>query len=260
MAKDEGRHLKLEVRDLVLDLRGRRVLDGLDMEVREGETLCVVGPSGAGKSMLLRTLVRLTEPTGGSILLDGRSIEQMDVEVLRRSVNMVQQQPAMLEGTVEENLRFGPELAGVPEEEIGSRIRDAIADASLDERFLARRADRLSGGERQRVAIARAHAMRPEVLLLDEPTTALDPRTTRSVEDAIVGLKKTRKFTMVIVTHDVEQSQRLGDRTMLLRRGKVVAVGESKGLIDRLEPEDRARYLGELKRPKKDEEEDGMNE
>ncbi len=240
--------LKLEVRGLTLELDGREVLDGIDLNVRAGETLVLLGPSGAGKSMLLRTIVRLTPVTGGQVLLDGQSVEEVAPEELRRRVNLVQQGPAMLEGTVGENLRFGPELAGVPEDEVRSRIERALADACLDEGFLERNAERLSGGERQRVAIARAHAMRPEVLLLDEPTAALDPRTTHEVEQAILRMKGAGMFTLVVVTHDLEQAKRLGDRTVLLRLGRVVAEGPSDTLLESLDPEEKGLYLGELER------------
>jgi putative ABC transport system ATP-binding protein len=203
--------------------------------------------------MLLRALVRLHEATGGDVLLDGSTICSLEPSELRRRVNLVQQSPAMLEGTVEDNLMFGLRLEGVPEGEARERMTEAMDRASLEPSFLDRRADKLSGGERQRVAIARAYALRPEVLLLDEPTAALDPRTTREVETAIRGLKEATNLTMVIVTHDIDQARRLGDRTILLRRGRVVAEGGSATLLEDLDPEERALYLGELERGHEDE-------
>jgi energy-coupling factor transporter ATP-binding protein EcfA2 len=246
MAKEKVGPFKLEARGVTLRLDGKRVLDDISMGVREGETLVVLGPSGSGKSMLLRTLVRLNPASEGTILLDGSPVEDLDPVELRRRVNLVQQQPAMLEGTVEENLRYGLELASVPPRDIGERISKALEDASLEEAILFRRAEKLSGGERQRVAIARAHAMRPEVLLLDEPTAALDPRTTRNVEDAINRLRE-EGYTMIVVTHDVDQATRLGDRTVMLRQGSVIASGDSDSLIEVLDPEVRAQYMGELR-------------
>ncbi|MCK5252990.1 MAG: phosphate ABC transporter ATP-binding protein [Thermoplasmata archaeon] len=237
---------KLEVRDLTLELERKRILDGVVLGIQEGESFCILGGSGAGKSMLLRTIVRLHEPSSGEILLDGRTICDLEPSVLRRRVNLVPQSPAMLDGTVGDNLMFGLDLAGVPPEEAKARASDALTVAALDPSFLDRRADKLSGGERQRVAIARAHALRPEVLLLDEPTAALDPRRTREVERAILDLKKATTLTMVIVTHDIEQARRLGDRTVLLRRGRVVAEGDSSTLLEDLDPDERARYMGEL--------------
>jgi energy-coupling factor transporter ATP-binding protein EcfA2 len=242
----KGGPFKLEARGVTLRLDGKSVLDDISLGVGEGETLVVLGPSGSGKSMLLRTLVRLNAAAEGTILLDGGPVAELDPVELRRRVNLVQQQPAMLEGTVEENLRYGLELASVPPREIGERISKAMEDASLEEAILFRRAEKLSGGERQRVAIARAHAMRPEVMLLDEPTAALDPRTTRNVEDAINRLKE-EGYTMIVVTHDIDQATRLGDRTVMLRQGRVIASGDSNSLIDELDPEVRAQYLGEFR-------------
>ena len=104
---------KLEVKDLTLELEGKRILEGVDMGIHEGESFCILGGSGAGKSMLLRTIVRLHEPSSGEILLEGRTICDLPPSDLRRRVSLVQQSPAMLDGTVEENLLFGLELAGI---------------------------------------------------------------------------------------------------------------------------------------------------
>jgi putative ABC transport system ATP-binding protein len=241
----EGEY-KLNVHGLTVELEGRKVLEDVNMGIQEGEAFCILGGSGAGKSMLLRTIVRLHEPSSGEVLLDGVSTCELEPSVLRRRVNMVQQTPAMLEGTVGDNLRYGLELLGLPPEEVETRIDAALTVAALERSFLERRAEKLSGGERQRVAIARAHALRPEVLLLDEPTAALDPRRTREVERSINDLMKGSTLTMVIVTHDIEQAKRLGDRTIMLRRGRVVAEGDSATLLEDLDPKDRTRYLGEL--------------
>jgi len=237
---------KLEVRRLVLELDGRRVLDRVDIAIHEGETLCILGGSGAGKSMLLRTVVRLQEPTSGQVFLDGVPVSDLEPSVLRRRVNLVPQSPAMLEGTVEDNLRFGLSLAGVGDGEAKGRVSAALEAAALEPSFLGRRAERLSGGERLRVAIARAHALRPEVLLLDEPTAALDPRRTREVERAVLRLRDDPAFTLVVVTHDVDQATRLGDRTVLMRLGRVVAEGGSDTVMDTMDPGERGLYLGEL--------------
>lgn len=242
----KGHVHKLEISELSLELDGRTILEDISLDVHHGETVCILGGSGAGKSMLLRTIVRLHQPTKGRILLDGVPITAMDPSTLRRRVSLVQQSPAMLEGTVEENIRFGLELAGAEPGEIKERIDASLKAASLDESFLGRRAEKLSGGERQRVAIARAHALCPEVFLLDEPTAALDPRRTMEVERAIKSLKGDADFMMIIVTHDMEQARRLGDRTVLMRRGRIVAEGDSGSLLEDLDPEERARYMGEL--------------
>jgi ABC-type phosphate transport system ATPase subunit len=210
--------------------------------------------------MLLRTVVRLTEASGGSAVVDKVPVGQLNPVELRRKVALVQQNPAMLEGSVLDNIAFGLSLAGVEEGEVLERARGALADASLDDSFLKRRAEKLSGGERQRVAIARALAMRPVVLLLDEPTATLDPRSTKAVERTILRLKEGGRHTMVVVTHDIAQAGRLGDRTILLRRGRVVASGDSGSLMEDMDPEERERYLGELERWEEEHEEDGKDD
>jgi ABC-type multidrug transport system fused ATPase/permease subunit len=140
------------------------VLQGVALTVRAGEVVALTAPSGAGKSTLLRACVRLVD-SSGSITLDGVNVRSLDPRVLRRRVGFVAQRPVMLPGTVAENLAYG-----VPDPD----SRGALAAAGLDESFLVRDASRLSGGEQARVAIARALTRRPEVLLLDEPTTGLD--------------------------------------------------------------------------------------
>ncbi len=256
----KGHVHKLEISDLSLELDGRTILDGISLDIHHGETVCILGGSGAGKSMLLRTIVRLHEPTKGRILLDGEPVTAMDPSTLRRRVSLVQQSPAMLEGTVEDNLRFGLELAGIEPGVIKERIDASLKAAALDEGFLGRRAEKLSGGERQRVAIARAHTLCPEVFLLDEPTAALDPRRMMEVERAIKGLKGDANFMMIIVTHDVEQARRLGDRTVLMRRGRIIAEGDSGSLIEDLDPEERALYMGELVYMEHEHKEGDLNE
>lgn len=241
----EGDYM-LEARELTLDIGNRRVLEDVNLGVQEGEAYCILGGSGAGKSMLLRTIVRLHDATSGQVLLGGVPVTDMPVGTLRRRVGLVQQNPAMLEGSVEDNIRYGLEQAELPEEEVELRTREALGHACLADDCHDRRADRLSGGERQRVAIARAHALRPEILLLDEPTAALDPRTTREVEEAILRLKGERGSTMIVVTHDLAQARRLGDRTALMRRGCIVAEGETATFLEGLDPEERSLFLGEL--------------
>jgi putative ABC transport system ATP-binding protein len=256
----KGHVHKLEITDLTLEVDGRTILEGISLDVHRGETVCILGGSGAGKSMLLRTIVRLHEPTQGHILLDGEPITAMDPSTLRRRVSLVQQSPAMLEGTVEENIRFGLELAGAGPEIVKERIDASLKAASLDEDFLGRRAEKLSGGERQRVAIARAHALCPEAFLLDEPTAALDPRRTMEVERAIQSLKGEADFMMIIVTHGMEQARRLGDRTVLMGRGRIIAEGDSGSLLEDLDPEVRARYMGELANMEHEHKEGDVNE
>jgi ABC-type multidrug transport system fused ATPase/permease subunit len=162
---------------------GRVVLDGLGFEIQPGST-ALVGPSGAGKSTLLRLLNRLADPAAGTVRYRGRDLRELEVLGLRREVALVPQLPALLPGTVAENLAYGPSLC-----ERGCQTARALVLAGLDESFAERSARELSVGEQQRVMLARALALEPAVLLLDEPTAALDERSRDAIERTLLDLR-----------------------------------------------------------------------
>jgi putative ABC transport system ATP-binding protein len=183
------------------------VLSGLDLAIESGAT-AVLGPSGSGKSTLLRLLDRLADPDEGVVRFRGDDVRSLDPLELRRRAVLVPQLPAPVPGTVAENVRYGPSLAG--------REVDAerfLAPAGLDGSFAERDASRLSVGERQRVMLARALALEPEVLLLDEPTAALDERAKAGVEQTLAGLSG---LSIVLVTHERAQAERLAERVVEL--------------------------------------------
>ena len=209
------RFVLFELGDVTAVRSGRVVFDGLRAHLAEGAS-GIVGPSGAGKSTLLRLLNRLADPAGGMVRYRGRDVRDLDVLALRREVGLVPQLPALLEGTVADNVLYGPRLAG----------RDADVDGSLrlaglDPAFGARRADALSVGEQQRVMLARALALRPSVLLLDEPTSALDDATTAAVEATLGDLRDRLGLSFVLVTHDLDQAARIADRVLVLDHGQL---------------------------------------
>ncbi|HEU4493691.1 MAG TPA: phosphate ABC transporter ATP-binding protein [Rubrobacteraceae bacterium] len=188
---------------------------GVDAEMPGGAVTAVVGPSGAGKSTLLRAVNRLIEPTAGEVYLDGEPTSRMDPLELRRRVGMVFQLPALFGATVEEAILYGARLAG----------READAErllrmAGLDASFTGKDPQTLSVGEQQRVSIARALALGPEALLMDEPTSALDEATRRRIEDLIRELNASLGLTIVAVSHDLDQVERVADRVVVLVRGR----------------------------------------
>jgi UDP-glucose/iron transport system ATP-binding protein len=202
---------------------GRVVLEGLDGTIGEGAT-CIVGPSGAGKSTLLRLLNRLADPDAGAISYRGRDLREFDVLGLRREVALVPQLPALVEGSVSDNVRYGAQLAG-RDPDVG-RLLDLVG---LGHSYAERPAARLSVGEQQRVMLARALALEPRALLLDEPTSALDHETKLAVEATLRQLQQELEISLVFVTHDLLQTRRLGDRVLALRDGRLVGGGGPVG-------------------------------
>jgi putative ABC transport system ATP-binding protein len=194
---------------------GTSVLRGLDLQLGDGAT-ALLGPSGAGKSTLLRLLNRLADPDQGAIRFRGEDVRSLDVRSLRRRASLVPQLPAPLPGTVAHNVRFGPSLVG---REVD--VERPLELAGLSARYAERDAARLSVGEQQRVMLARALALEPEVLLLDEPTSALDEHARSGVERTLGDLGERTGVSMVVVTHDRAQAERLSDRIVALQDGRI---------------------------------------
>jgi ABC-type methionine transport system ATPase subunit len=207
----------LEVR--ILDLRyavgGVEILKGVNACFPEGEITCVVGPSGAGKSTLLRAVNRLIEPTAGEVYLDGSPTSGMDPLLLRRRVGMVFQLPALFGASVEGAILYGARLAGKDSD--AERLLEMVG---LDPLYGKKDPQTLSVGQQQRVSIARALALEPEVLLMDEPTSALDEAARRTIEDLIRELNARLEFTIVLVSHALDQVERVADRVVLLATGR----------------------------------------
>ncbi len=208
-----------ELRDVSLSRGGRRVLDSVSAGLPEGAT-AIIGPSGSGKSTLLRLLNRLADPDTGTVSYRGRPLAEYDPLELRREVSLVPQLPALLEGTVESNLRFAADLAG--------RSLDTercLRLAGLDPGFAERDVSKLSVGEQQRAMLARALTQEPGVLLLDEPTSALDHAARDAVEATLAELRHHLDISLVVVSHDPEQARRLSDWVVRLEEGRVVDAG-----------------------------------
>jgi putative ABC transport system ATP-binding protein len=214
-----------ELRDVGLDRGGKAVLEGLSAGIPEGAT-AIVGPSGAGKSTLLRLLNRLAEPSRGEISYRGRPLPSYEPLALRRQVALVPQLPALLEGTVEANLRYAADLAGEPLE-----LEETLRLAGLDPSFGERDVGKLSVGEQQRAMLARALAQRPAVLLLDEPTSALDPAARDTIEAALAELRRELEISTVLVSHDPGQARRLGDWVLRLEGGRLAACGPREEVL-----------------------------
>ena len=188
---------------------------------------CLAGPSGSGKSTVLRLLDRLADPESGVVRYQGEDVRDRDPLALRREVGLVPQLPALLAGTVEENIRFAAEL-GDREPDVPRLLELAGLDASFAERDGAR----LSVGEQQRAMLARALALEPRVLLLDEPTSALDARARAAVEATLRDLGRRLDISLVLVTHDLGQARRMSDWLVRIDEGRAVEQGPTARILD----------------------------
>ena len=220
----------LEVRSLSKNIGSAEILKGIDLTVERGEILGLIGPTGSGKTTLLRLINLLDEPSTGSIHFDGREVSgrpERELLAARRKMAMVFQKPVMFKASVEENVSFGLKMRGrVDAEGVRGRMKEALAAVGLSG-YESRDANTLSGGEMQRIALARALVLQPELLLLDEPTANLDPRSAASIDSLLQSLAGGRT-AVILATHNMQQCRKLADRVAVLQAGRLVAVGKSE--------------------------------
>ena len=208
---------------------GARGLLPIDMDITAGETLVLLGPSGCGKTTLLRLIAGLEMPdAGGQVLFDGKDVTRLPIE--RRNVGMVFQSYALFPNMdVTGNIGYGLRVRGTPKNEVQKRVAEMLEMMQLTE-FRNRSIDALSGGQRQRVALARAIAPRPQVLLLDEPLSALDARLRDQLRQEIDTLLRALGITAIYVTHDQSEAMALGDRICVMEAGKIAQIGSGRDL------------------------------
>jgi len=233
------------------------VVRDVSLPVRQGEVLGLIGASGSGKTTLLRSLNRLTEVTagaaqGGQITLDGEEIHGLEVNALRRRVSMVFQQPNPFPMSIFDNVAYALAEQSPPRgrrrrrsAELEHAVNDALRRAGLYEEVagdLDRSALKLSGGQQQRLCIARALAAQPEVLLLDEPCSALDPISTATIEELIVELRES--VAIVIVTHNLQQAFRVADHVAFMHLGELIEYGPAEQVFDRPAQQRTREYIG----------------
>lgn len=203
-------------------------VDGVDLEIREGEIFGIIGYSGAGKSTLIRMLNMLERPTSGSVVIGGREMTGLSKAALRKArqeIGMIFQHFNLLwSRTVRENVAFPLEVAGWPKHQIGPRVDELLELVGLSERADAY-PSQLSGGQKQRVGIARALANRPKVLLSDEATSALDPQTTDSILELLARINREMGLTIVLITHEMHVIRKICHRVAVMERGKLVEIG-----------------------------------
>jgi glycine betaine/proline transport system ATP-binding protein len=224
----------------------------VSIDVWPGEVFVVMGLSGSGKSTLARTLIRLIEPTAGSITIAGRAVTGASTaqlrELRRRTVSMVFQHFGLLaHRRVIENVAFGLEVQGVPKGERLARAREMLRLVGLED-VENQFPDQLSGGMQQRVGVARAFAVDPQVMLYDEPFSALDPLIRRDMQDEICRLQIETEKTMIFITHDLPEALRLGDRIGIMRDGAIVQLGTGEELVGSPADEYVANFVRDIPR------------
>jgi thiamine transport system ATP-binding protein len=232
----------LRIEDVIVRFDGKAALDGVTLEVADGEVVAVLGPSGSGKSTILRVIAGLQRPDSGRVVLDGQDITSVPPH--RRGIGLVFQDHALFHHRdVRGNVAFGLRMRGNSPDEIDRRVGELLALVGLGG-YERRSIATLSGGEQQRVALARALAPEPSVLLLDEPLGSLDRRLRDRLLDELVQLFETASLTALYVTHDQAEAFALGDRVAIMRAGQVVQTGTADELWAHPADEDTARFLG----------------
>lgn len=214
----------LQIRELLVKRGGRITLQIDSLDVSRGEVLAIVGPNGAGKSTLLLTLARLIRAEGGRIQYNGRPFGAESDTIYRRRLALVLQEPLLFEGSVYDNVAIGLRFRGISKNEIQPRVETWLEQLGISH-LRARRASELSGGEAQRVSLARALVLEPELLLLDEPFTALDPPTRARLLNDLSQLLGEQQRTSIFITHDLNEAAQLADAVAILLNGQLRQYG-----------------------------------
>ena len=245
--------IEIEIRDVCLSYDGTtQTLKHINMDIAKGQVTAFIGPSGCGKSTLLRCLNRLNDlvdgcTMSGSIIMAGLQIldQTLDVTALRKRVGMVFQKPNPFPKTIYENVAYGPRVLGIHNKaQLDDIVEKSLRDAALWNEAKDRLHDNalgLSGGQHQRLCIARTIAIEPEVVLMDEPCSALDPIATTKIEELIHELKK--QYTIVIVTHNMQQAARVSDATAFLYLGELIEFGQTEKLFTTPEKQATEYYI-----------------
>lgn len=240
----------MTIKNLGVSYDGKPVLKGISMKIRPNRITAVMGPSGCGKTTLLRSLNGLlweeagTEVTG-EVLLSGKNIKELSTETLRRRVGLVFQTPSPFPFSIYKNMTYAPRYYGVRDKEkLEKIVTEKLKMAGLYEEVkdeLNKSAWKLSGGQKQRLCIARALTVEPEILLLDEPCSALDVKSSAVIEEMLTELKK--EYTIVIVTHNIAQARRIADDAAFIFEGRLVEWGEAGELFEDPKEEETRSFL-----------------
>jgi tungstate transport system ATP-binding protein len=233
----------VEVRDLRVQRNARTILEVDRLDVDRGEVLAVIGPNGAGKTTLFLALAHLIKTPRSAIRFDGQWINRMNDLAYRRRLALVLQEPLLLERSVEANVALGLKFRGIDSAEIDARVTEWLARLGIDH-LRKRRGTELSGGEAQRVSLARAFVLQPDLLLLDEPFTALDAPTRARLVDELKSILHETRTTTIFITHDLGEARRLADRVAIILDGRLRQAGMVAEVFANPADESVARFVG----------------
>ena len=234
-AEEDGSSAVIAVEELHKSFGSQKVLNGISLAVKRGETLAVLGRSGTGKSVLLRLVIGLEKPDSGSVLIHGQDIAGLAIDrmgEIRKKMGFLFQHAALYDSlTVEQNVAFPLQhhKKEMSTSERGDRVKELLAEVGMED-ALAKMPSDISGGMQKRVGLARALALEPDILLLDEPTAGLDPISSAEIDDLILMLQQEHHVTSIVVTHDLHSAKTIAGRLALLNEGEVVIQGSFEDL------------------------------
>ena len=223
----------IEIKNLHKSFKQTEVIKGINLTIENGNIVSLIGPSGCGKTTTLRMINGLTQPTSGDILIDGKSVLKSDLIELRRNMGYVIQQTGLFPHmTIEENIEIIPTLSKIDKDKIKEKTRELMEMVNLPpDDYLWRYPSQLSGGQLQRIGVARAFAMNPDIILMDEPFSALDPITREQLQDEVLAIQDKFHKTVVFVTHDMNEAIKLSDKICIMNQGQVLQYDTPENIL-----------------------------
>ncbi|TDT61332.1 ABC transporter ATP-binding protein [Fonticella tunisiensis] len=223
----------IEFKNVKKSFKNNEILKGINLKINKGELVVLIGPSGCGKTTTLKMINKLINPTSGKILINGKDIANEDTIELRRNIGYVIQQTGLFPHmTVRENIGLVPYLKKWPEDKIRKRTIELLELVGLKpDEYIDRYPGELSGGQQQRIGIARAFAADPEIILMDEPFSALDPITRNQLQDELFNLQNELKKTIIFVTHDIDEALKLGNRICIMKDGNILQFDTPENIL-----------------------------
>lgn len=223
----------IEFKNISKGYKNKKILKGINLNIEKGKLITIIGESGCGKTTLLKMINRLIKPSSGAIYIDGKNIKSIDEVILRRNIGYVIQQTGLFPHmTIRENIELIPKMQKIDNDKILENTKKLMQMVGLkSEEFLDRYPTELSGGQQQRVGVARAFANNPDIILMDEPFSALDPMTRSDLQDELVELQSKLKKTIVFVTHDMDEAIKISDMICIMKDGEMLQYDTPENIL-----------------------------